>query len=741
MRRWLLSACASAIATSAAAGELEPLVLEFRLPARAAAVEALAWRRDGEIYATRQTLTDLGLDTSGLSDDGPIALSAARGVSYRFVASEQAVEIVCAGGCLAPQTIGAEASRAAPLLEGAGAFLNVDLLAERVSGEAHVSGAFDLGLFRPGGFGGLSWTMGADDAADIVRLDSNWTIDLSSQRQRVLIGDGVTSSTGGGAPFRFGGVQWGTDFALDPAFTPFPTPTFAGEAATPSTVDLYINGALQARMRVDAGPFALTDAPVVAGGGQARLVVTDALGRERIVGAPFYASPLLLRPGLSDFTIAAGATRRNFTRASFDYADGFVLAAYRRGLTDWMTVETRLEWSKDVALLGAGVALARPWLGEFNARAAFSEGQDEGALIGAGWSWQGPRVSVAFNVESASDGFRRIGQDETLPRRRAQATFGLALGELGSLSLTGARQETRASGRVETLNLAYAPPAGRFGALSFSALYVDDGEPFTTASIGLVRPLGQFGSASAAVQADDGDLSLLARAQSSPPNEGGWGWRLGAEQGARERLDAGAMLRGRTFEARLEAAHAAGEDGLRGQFETALVWMDGETLASRIIRDGFVLVDAGAPHVGVLRDRQRVGHTDQAGRFLVTGLRPYDSNRIGVEIDDLPLEALVTADEMIVRTAARSGARLSFGVQGGRAGEVRIVDAHGAPLPEGVMLIRDTDQARFPIGRNGRAYVSGVAAAATLVASGAHACRVLLTPSALESGAPLQCVG
>ena len=79
MRRWLLSACVSAIATPAAAGELQPLVLEFRLPARGASVEALAWRRDGEIYATRDTLTELGLDTSGLSDDGPIALNGAAG--------------------------------------------------------------------------------------------------------------------------------------------------------------------------------------------------------------------------------------------------------------------------------------------------------------------------------------------------------------------------------------------------------------------------------------------------------------------------------------------------------------------------------------------------------------------------------------------------------------------------------------------------------------------------------------
>ena len=109
--------------------------------------------------------------------------------------------------------------------------------------------------------------------------------------------------------------------------------------------------------------------------------MTDALGRERVVGAPFYASPLLLRPGLSDFTIAAGATRRNFTRESFDYGEAFVLGAYRRGLNDWATAETRVELSANLTLLGAGIAVARPWFGEFSARAAFSDGRDSGAFV------------------------------------------------------------------------------------------------------------------------------------------------------------------------------------------------------------------------------------------------------------------------------------------------------------------------------------------------------------------------
>lgn len=734
MRLRLLTISLSLLAAPAAAGELEPLVLEFRALANGVHVEALAWRQDGEIFATRQIIADLGFDASGLAE-GPVALSAANLV-YRFIASEQAVEIACRSICGASQTIDLNGDVSDALRQGSGGFLNTEIVGERVGGEERFAASLDLGLFGPFGFGGSTWTIGAEDPGEVVRLETSWTFDLPRARQRLRFGDGITPARGGGRPIRFAGVQWGTDFNLDPSFITFPTPSFSGEAAMPSTIDLYLNGALQARTRVNAGPFELSDTPV-AGGGEARIVVTDSLGREQIFGAPFYASPLLLRPGLVDFSVASGVSRTRFGRESFDYADAFLLGSYRRGLTDWATIEGRAEIRGDTAQFGVAVAIARPRLGELGLRSAVESGAGGEAMFGASWAWRGRLVNVALDFEHASSEFGMAG-DEGWAQQRAQASLGVLLGRFGSLSLTGVTQKGQHVGGVETLGVTYQPRAEPWGALSFAALYVDDGHPFTTASINFIRPFGRLGSFSTSAHVDAGGASLAARVQTSPPGDAGWGWRLEGVQGARERVGAGLMLRGRTFDASIEAASAGGQDGLRGQFSTAVAWIDGDTRRSRTIRDGFAMVDASVAGVAVTRDHVRVGRTDRSGRLLVTGLRAYDGNRIGIDIDDLPITHAVEVDEIMVRIPERSGARVSFHVTA-PAGEVRIVDAAGVFLPDGAILVRDIDRVRFPVGQDGRVYLFDVSQNATLTAVGDVACRVVLTADALANDEPLTC--
>lgn len=735
MRLWLLAIGLSLAASPASAGELEPVVLEFRALASGVRVEALAWRRDGEIYVEPQTLEALGINAPDIGE-GPVSLNALD-VSHRFVASEQAVELACSRQCGALQSIDLAQSSSGAYADGRGGFLNMEFIGERIDGDARQAALFDLGLFNPHGFGGTNWTFGAEEPGELVRLDTSWTFDIPSQRQRVRLGDGVTPSSAGARPMRFAGVQWGTDFGNDPSFIAFPTPVFSGEATMASTVDLYIDGALAARERVNAGPFEISDLPV-AGGGEARVVVTDVLGREQIIGAPFYASPLLLRPGLVDFSIASGVLRTQFGRESLQYRDGFALASYRRGLTDWATLEARAELRGEANILGAGLAFARPEFGELSIFGAVEGGADADAMFSASWTWRGRRLNAGLAFEQADDTYGL--DEENWPRSRMQASVGLQLGEFGSVSLTAVRQQSDDASRVETLGLSYAPLSGPWGALTFTALHVDNGAPFTTGSISLVRPLGQTGSVGAALELDPEGNALAARAQVSPATDGGWGWRLEARDGAREYFSAGVALRGRTIETSVEIARAASQDGLRGQFATAIAWVDGDMRRARTIHDGFAIVDAGAANVNVRRDNLPIGRTDRSGQLLVTGLRGYDANRIGIDVEDLPLTSSVEADSMIVHIRERSGARVSFDVSGG-GGEVRILDASGAPLPEGAMLVRDTDQARFPVGRDGRVYLNASGRNATLVAPPPHTCRVLVHDADIVNGEPLTCAG
>ena len=119
-------------------------------------------------------------------------------------------------------------------------------------------------------------------------LESTWTRDKPMQLTRLRFGDAISGASSWGGAVRFGGVQWATDFSLQPGFVTSPRPGISGEAALPSTVELYVDNLLRMRREVPSGPFSIQDLPVINGQGDARLVVRDILGREQVITQPFF---------------------------------------------------------------------------------------------------------------------------------------------------------------------------------------------------------------------------------------------------------------------------------------------------------------------------------------------------------------------------------------------------------------------------------------------------------------------
>ncbi|MEI2684790.1 fimbria/pilus outer membrane usher protein, partial [Erwinia aphidicola] len=106
---------------------------------------------------------------------------------------------------------------------------------------------------------------------------------------------------------RLGGIQIARDFSVRPDLVTYPLPSFSGQAAVPSTVDLFVNGYKTSSNSVQPGPYSLTNMPFVNGAGNAVVVTTDAQGRRVSTTLPFYVASDLLKSGLSDFSFSAGA--------------------------------------------------------------------------------------------------------------------------------------------------------------------------------------------------------------------------------------------------------------------------------------------------------------------------------------------------------------------------------------------------------------------------------------------------
>ena len=71
---------------------------------------------------------------------------------------------------------------------------------------------------------------------------------------------------------------------------------------------------------------------------------------------PFFASPKLLQPGLTDFSLEGGLPRLRYGTDSSSYLEDPVgSATLRAGIHDWLTAETHFETGMGVVNGGAGI--------------------------------------------------------------------------------------------------------------------------------------------------------------------------------------------------------------------------------------------------------------------------------------------------------------------------------------------------------------------------------------------------
>ena len=103
------------------------------------------------------------------------------------------------------------------------------------------------------------------------------------------------------------------------------------------------------------------------------------------------------------------------------------------------------------------------------------------------------------------------------------------------------------------------------------------------------------------------------------------------------------------------------------------------------------------------------------GRLLLPGLRPYESNRVRVEVDDLPLDAEIATAEVEAVPFERSGMTIAFPLAQAEQATAVLHDADGQPLPVGLRLRSADGAVTAWVARDGFSQVAGRCAAATRV--------------------------
>src|SRR5262249_51999059 len=145
--------------------------------------------------------------------------------------------------------------------------------------------------------------------------------------------------------------------------------------------------------------------------GQLRMVVTDILGRQQVITESYIRSSHLLRKGVNDFTYESGLLRLNYGTVSNDYRSFFAAATQRRGITETLTVEGRLEIQPRSATAGVGAIYALRGVGILAGGIARSmaNGYGSGGLYYAQISRQQRSLGIAVQLQRATADFRQLG--------------------------------------------------------------------------------------------------------------------------------------------------------------------------------------------------------------------------------------------------------------------------------------------------------------------------------------------
>lgn len=713
-----------------------PLFLELVVNGRASGEVVEVTRRGAHYEVDASVLQRLHVLRQAAASTR-VAVDSLPGVATEYDTLNQRLLLTVPAEWLPAQSLGGLSPRPRVLaVTGTGLLLNYDLYTSAHRGTSLTSVWNEQRFFNPAGVFSNTGIVrrGASSGPAYLRYDTRWSRPDTEDASEFSIGDVVMGALPWSSAVRLGGVQWGRNFGIRPDLLTYPLPQFAGQAAVPSAVELFVNGFRTASRNIDPGPFTFNQLPYVTGAGAATVVTTDALGRQVSTSLPFYVSTQLLKPGLTDYSVSLGALRRSYGLRSFDYGQPMAAGVLRRGWNDRLTLEAQGQLARGLAVGGVGAVLQAGIYGTLSAsltRGASRSGVDGGGGRGGwqtsvGYQYNGQRGGIAVQQIDrqpgygdastyASDGYR-------LYRQQRQVNASLAVGRgsvsAGLIDLRGGSLAGAAAERSRVVFASYSRPVGDSAYLSVTAgRTIETGE--TQVRLQLTYSLGRNASATASAVRSGDTRSVLAGYQQNIASEGGFGWNISRSLGEGSRRDdyhqgtlqyrnRNLLVQGGVYGTADALSRWAGASGSFG-------WMDGQAFATNRVTDAFALVSTGMPGVPVRFDQQLIGSTDARGYLLVPQVPGYLQGQYSLEMLDLPPDVQVENPIRALAVRSGTGALVRMPVRTVESATLFLLDAEGAPLRAGTPLHHVESGFDSVVGWDGVAYLPQMLPFNTLV--------------------------
>ncbi|UPK88869.1 fimbria/pilus outer membrane usher protein [Pseudomonas sp. A2] len=682
-------------------------------------------QRAGQLYLDSEVLRAAGVSLPGLPQ-GEVALEAIVGMHADYDSQNQRLLLQVPPAWLPDQQLGdRNLYPASDARSSFGTLFNYDLyLNDTDDGGSYLAAWNELRLFDSWGTFSSSgqWRQSFNGAPTddmrqgFLRYDTTWRF---TDEQRLLTyeaGDLVTGALPWTSSVRVGGLQLSRDFAVRPDLVTYPLPAFSGEAAVPTSLDLFINGYKSSTSELQPGPYTLTNVPFINGAGEAVVVTTDALGRQVSTTLPFYVTSSLLQQGLTDYSVAAGSLRRDYGVRDFAYGPGVASASLRYGVSDIFTLETHAESAESLMLGGLGGNMRLGNLGVLNAALAQSRFDgDKGHQVALGYQYNSQRIGFSYQRLQRhgdyADLTRVDSRDIQLSQRSEQVMLSLNLNEYGNIGAGYFDVRAGDGTRTRLINLSYSRPLWGNSSVYLSANR-EVGNSQWAVQAQLVIPFDLHGTLALGMErSQQGETLQRVNYSRATPVGGGVGYNLGYAAGSERDAYRQADVTWRLQSVQLQAGlyGSSGEMTRWADASGSLVWMDAGLFAANRIDDAFVLVStSGYADVPVRYENQEVGRTDADGHLLV----PYSSGyyRGKYEIDPMGLPPDILAPEVEQRVAVRrgSGYLLEFPLRRVLAASLELVDAEQQVLKLGSRVTHAESGSQAVVGWDGLVYLENL---------------------------------
>lgn len=653
--------------------------------------------RPSDVLVHAAELEAIGVDPPAgarVSDHGEQFVSLAAlgaGVTHVVDTTALTLTVTVPPALFKKQTLGVDALgqniKVSPPLSGG--FMNYALTAGRRSPLAF-SGELGIALGR----GSIQSYIVAAPSGHGYRFEqSAYTVEDFARARRTVFGDtfvDLGDFGGVGGTIEMVGISLHRDLSFNPNLIRRSADGFSGVASSPSTADIYVNGALVRREQIAPGAFTVTDIPLQNGANQTTVVLQDAFGRTQTLAHGGYSSADLLPRGQRQYD--AGIGRTPFQPGS----TGMTAAGrYDLGLTDRLTAGLRATAGGDL-LNFTGVLAAGTPLAEISALASVSEGRAIAptGIVGSAPAGRLAGSAVALNLTRTTNTF--TGGATFVERSANFASAGLtpladrARTDLRmfarwmpahssvSIGLDAQHQVFRDAPSVRELTVGVSKG---FGNVVFGSVNVGERgvgaltRPVIEARVDFVLNGVRL---SYGVSKSDGTTTSSADiSKDSSGSRRGTNFDISDSGGQKlvrwER-------RGRLADLSLSASS---EGALDASLAGGLAFSGGRFYLSPVIQDGFAVVElTGLPGVGIIANGQPIGRTDRKGRIFVPNLTSDQPNTIAVDVEDLPGDALIDTMSQTTVPTYRGGTFVRFEPRRIRAytGKIRFSDdAASAP--------------------------------------------------------------